>query len=107
MSRKLKLTLACGDYEIVRALKEGSVQPDGIELTVLTGWTRPAALAHAAQPGIRRLGNVLFVLPVGRDQGLPLHPRLSAPPLPPWLHLRQHEKGIRKPTDLNAQADQA
>ena len=36
MAKKLPLTLACGDYEIVRALKEGSVQPDGIELTVLT-----------------------------------------------------------------------
>jgi len=36
MSKKLPLTLACGDYEIIRALKEGTVQPDGIELTVLT-----------------------------------------------------------------------
>lgn len=36
MSKKLHLTLACGDYEIIRALKEGTVQPDGIELTVLT-----------------------------------------------------------------------
>lgn len=33
---KLKLTLAMGDYEITRALKEGTVQPDGIELNVLT-----------------------------------------------------------------------
>ena len=32
MARKLPLTLACGDYEIVRALKEGSVEPDGIEV---------------------------------------------------------------------------
>ena len=36
MARKIPLTLACGDYEIVRALKEGIVQPDGIDLTVLT-----------------------------------------------------------------------
>lgn len=41
MARPLKLTLACGDYEIVRALKEGSVRPDGIELTVLTGMGSP------------------------------------------------------------------
>ena len=34
---KLKLTVACGDYEIVRALKEGAVQADGIELVMLTG----------------------------------------------------------------------
>jgi len=36
MSEKLRLTLATGDYEIVRAIKEGTVQPDGLELTVLT-----------------------------------------------------------------------
>ena len=36
MSRKLQLTFACGDYEIMRALKEGIVRPEGIELTVLT-----------------------------------------------------------------------
>ena len=33
---KLTLTLACGDYEILRPLKEGTVTPDGIELNVLT-----------------------------------------------------------------------
>ena len=39
MSGKLHLTLATGDYESIRALKEGSVKPDGIELTVLTDMT--------------------------------------------------------------------
>ena len=36
MPKKLELTLACGDYEIIRPLKEGIVQPDGIELNILT-----------------------------------------------------------------------
>jgi 4,5-dihydroxyphthalate decarboxylase len=36
MSTKLPLTLACGDYEIVRPLIEGQVQADGIDLTILT-----------------------------------------------------------------------
>ena len=36
MSKKVHLTLAVGDYESIRALKEGTVKPDGIELTVLT-----------------------------------------------------------------------
>ena len=36
MAKKLNLTLACGDYEITRPLIEGTVQPDGIELTTLT-----------------------------------------------------------------------
>src|ERR1043166_970938 len=33
---KLTLSFAGGDYELVRPLKEGIVQPDGIELVVLT-----------------------------------------------------------------------
>jgi 4,5-dihydroxyphthalate decarboxylase len=37
MAGKLKLTVACGDYEIVRALKEGAVEADGLELVMLTG----------------------------------------------------------------------
>jgi 4,5-dihydroxyphthalate decarboxylase len=36
MAGKLALTLACGDYEIIRAIKEGEVKADGIELNVLT-----------------------------------------------------------------------
>jgi 4,5-dihydroxyphthalate decarboxylase len=36
VAKKIPLTLACGDYEIIRALKEGQVEPDAIDLTVLT-----------------------------------------------------------------------
>jgi 4,5-dihydroxyphthalate decarboxylase len=36
MSAKLRLSVACGDYEIIRALKEGTVQADGLELVILT-----------------------------------------------------------------------
>lgn len=37
MAGKIKLTVACGDYDIVRALKDGTVTADGIELVMLTG----------------------------------------------------------------------
>ncbi len=36
MPKKIPITLACGDYEIVRALKDGTVEPDGIDLAILT-----------------------------------------------------------------------
>jgi hypothetical protein len=36
VATRIPLTLACGDYEIIRPLKEGTVRPDGIDLTVLT-----------------------------------------------------------------------
>jgi ABC-type nitrate/sulfonate/bicarbonate transport system substrate-binding protein len=32
---KLRLTLACGDYDRTRALRDGEVQPEGIDLTYL------------------------------------------------------------------------
>ena len=33
---ELKLTLACGDYDFLRPLINGEIQPQGIELNVLT-----------------------------------------------------------------------
>ena len=36
MSKKIALTLACGDYESTRPLLEGKVRADGIDLTVVT-----------------------------------------------------------------------
>ena len=36
MAGKVKLSVACGDYELVRALKEGAVEADGLELVMLT-----------------------------------------------------------------------
>src|SRR6476646_8296351 len=36
MAERLRLTVACGDYEIVRALKEGAVEANGLELVMLT-----------------------------------------------------------------------
>src|SRR5258707_1909531 len=37
MAERLRLTVACGDYEIVRAIKEGAVKADGLDLVMLTG----------------------------------------------------------------------
>ena len=36
MPKNIPLTLACGNYEIVRSLLDGTVAPDGIDLTILT-----------------------------------------------------------------------
>ncbi len=34
MASKIRLSLAVGDYEIIRALKEGAVKADGLDLVV-------------------------------------------------------------------------
>ena len=103
MSKKLHLTLACGDYEIIRALKEGTVKPEGIELTVLTDMTSPARhwrMIRDREFDVAELSmsNYLIV----KFTGLPFAA------IPVFLHRRFRHgfvflnagKGIEKPTDL-------
>jgi 4,5-dihydroxyphthalate decarboxylase len=103
MSRKLKLTFACGDYEIMRALKEGSVEPEGIELTVLTDMgaaPRHWRFLRRREFDIAELSGAGYI--AARDRGLPFRA------IPVFPHRRFRHgfifvntgKGIAKPTDL-------
>ncbi len=103
MSKKLQLSLAIGDYEIVRALKEGTVQPDGIELTVLTDMdstTRHWRFLRNDDFDVGEVSCSSYL--VARDQGMPFTG------IPVFLHRRFRHgfmfinttKGIEKPTDL-------
>lgn len=103
MTKKLQLTLACGDYEIVRPLKEGIVRPDGIELTILTGAdsaTRHWRFLRNNEYDIAECSASSYI--VARDRGLPFRA------LPVFLHRRFRHgfvftntaKNITKPTDL-------
>ena len=103
MSKKLHLTLACGDYEIVRPLIEGTVQPDGIELTVLTDMTsdiRHCRMIREREFDIAELSMSNYLAAKFRGQ--------SFIAIPVFLHRRfRHgftfintSKGIHKPTDL-------
>ncbi|MCS0496574.1 ABC transporter substrate-binding protein [Ancylobacter sp. MQZ15Z-1] len=103
MSVKIPLTLACGDYEIVRPLKEGVVKPDGIDLTVLTSMdstTRHWRFLRNGDFDMAETSASSYV--VARDYGYELNA------LPVFLHRRfRHgfvyintSKGITKPSDL-------
>jgi len=103
MTQKLKLTLACGDYEIVRALKEGVVQPDGIELNILTRMdssTRHWRFLRNREFDIAELSSSSYLL--ARDQGMPFES------IPVFLHRRFRHgfafintgKNIHSPKDL-------
>ena len=103
MVRKLALTLACGDYEIVRALKEGAVTPDGIDLTVLTrmdSTTRHWRFLRNGDFDVAECSASAFI--TAHDQQRPFVA------LPVFLHRRfRHgfifintNKGIHKPADL-------
>lgn len=103
MSAKLKLTLTCGDYEITRPLKEGRVQADGIELTMLcetSSRDRQFRVERNAECDAGELNICGHYM--ARDRG---HPSIA---LPIFLHRRFRHgflfinttKGIKKPSDL-------
>ena len=103
MSARLPLTLACGDYEIVRALRDGSVKPDGIELTVLTEMdsnTRHNRFLKGREFDAAEVSSCAYI--TAKGQGLPFTA------LPVFLHRRFRHgfifvntgKGIRQPKDL-------
>jgi 4,5-dihydroxyphthalate decarboxylase len=103
MSRRLHLTFACGDYEIMRALKEGAVQPEGIELTVLTDMAsspRHWRFLRGREFDIAEVSGSGYV--AARDRDLPFRA------IPVFPHRRFRHgfifinagKGIAKPTDL-------
>ncbi len=103
MTRRLPLTFACGDYEIMRALKEGIVQPDGIELTVLTDMAaspRHWRFLRGREFDIAEVSGSGYI--AARDRDLPFR----AIPVFPHRRFRHGfiyintQKGITKPTDL-------
>src|ERR1043165_8130220 len=103
MSNKLQLTLATGDYESIRALKEGTVKPDGIELTVLTDMTSDvrhwrmirnhefdvAELSMSNYLAAKVRGQPFIAIPVF------LHRRIR----PSFIYTNTN-KGIKEPKDL-------
>src|SRR6202047_5034950 len=103
MSRKLELTFACGDYEIMRALKEGIVRPEGIELTVLTDMAaspRHWRFLRGREFDVAEVSGSGYI--AARHRGL----TFRAVPVAPRRRSRHvfisinTSKGIRKPTDL-------
>ena len=103
MGTKLRLTVACGDYEIVRALKDGAVEADGLELVLLTDMgprERHWRLARKHEFDVCEENVGAYFM--ARDQGHPL----TAIPL--FMHRRFRHgfvfintaSGIKAPKDL-------
>jgi 4,5-dihydroxyphthalate decarboxylase len=103
MAERLRLTVACGDYEIVRAIKEGTVKADGLDLVMLTGMgprERHWRMARHAEFDICEANVGAYFME--RDHGV----ALTA--IPVFLHRRFRHgflfanaaAGIRAPKDL-------
>jgi 4,5-dihydroxyphthalate decarboxylase len=101
--KKIQLTLAVGDYEITRPLKDGTVQAEGIDLTVLTSMdsiTRHWRFLRNNEFDAAEISASSYI--VSRDRNLPFR----AIPVFPHRRFRHgfiyinRNKGIEKPTDL-------
>ncbi|HXS40471.1 MAG TPA: hypothetical protein VN766_09825 [Stellaceae bacterium] len=99
----LPLTFACGDYDTHKALQDGRVKPDGIDLTILTDMdssTRHWRFLRNREFDIAECSCSSYI--VARGQGLPFRA------IPVFPHRRFRHgfvfintgKGIAKPTDL-------
>ena len=80
---KLALTLACGEYEIVRALMDGTVKPDGVDLNALTEMdssTRHWRFLRNREFAMAEVSCSSYL--VARDQGVPIDA------IPVFLHRR-------------------
>ncbi len=98
---EVSLSLACGDYEIVRALKDGSVRPDGIDLLVLTDdRTRILRSERREECDVGEYNVVGYLVDRQRDDDL------VALPIYPHRRFRhgfafvRSDSGIERPGDL-------
>jgi 4,5-dihydroxyphthalate decarboxylase len=103
MATTVELTLACGEYEITRPLKDGTVRPDGIDLKVVTAMDSPTRhwrFLRNREFDMAEVSSSSYV--AARDNGLPFR----AIPVFPHRRFRHGfifvnaAKGIRKPSDL-------
>lgn len=103
MAEKLSLMLACGDYEIVRPLKEGLVQADGIDLkfhTDMDSHTRHRRMIRERAFDVCELSLSSYLMAKDRGQALAA--------IPVFLHRRfRHgfvfvnvDKGVNGAVDL-------
>ena len=101
--KSIPLTLACGNYEIVRSLLDGTVSPDGIDLTILTDMdstTRHWRFLREGHFDVAETSCSSYI--VARDRGM------AITSIPVFLHRRfRHgfvfintSKGIKSPKDL-------
>src|ERR1041384_7654795 len=97
MAKKIHLTLACGEYESVRALIDGSVEPEGVELTVLTDMEssiRHWRMIRNREFDVAELSMSNYIAAKVRGQPFTAIPVFLPPPFPPTLLSTHTHKGV-------------
>jgi 4,5-dihydroxyphthalate decarboxylase len=100
---KLRLTLACWDYDRTRALADGSVQPEGIELNYLNMHVEETffRMLRHREFDVAEMSLSSYAMSTARDE-----PPFIAIPVFPSRFFRQScifvsaQSGIREPKDL-------
>ena len=102
MSKKVHLTLACGEYEILRPLIDGVVEPEGIELTAITRFdssTRHWRFLRNREFDLSELSISSYLL--AHDAGLPF----VALPVFPHRRFRHGFVFVNKSAGISAPRD--
>ncbi len=100
---RLRLTLACGDYDLMRALKEETVKPESIDLTVvnLTSPERHWRMMRHLEFDVCEFSMASYML--AKDLGLARYTAIPAFPHRRMRHsffLINKKSGVKKPKDL-------
>ena len=100
---KIHLTLACGDYDLTRPLREETVKPESIELTVvnLTSAERHWRMMRHLEFDVCELSMASYML--GKDLGVARYTAIPAFPHRRMRHsffLVNADAGVRAPKDL-------
>jgi hypothetical protein len=103
----LSLTLACGDYDLTRALIDGSVQPPGIELTVLPmpSPERHWRMMRFEEFDVAELSMSHYLVAHAEERGFTAIPSLSAPSVSSLVRFLPHGRRHRAPEGSRRQAD--
>ena len=95
----LRLTLACGPYDRTQALRDGTIQPEGIDLNYLT--LQPAEifwrmLQYKEFDASEMSLSNYTTLVSGGELAVHRDPGVSVARVPPRLFLHQHRQGHQR-----------
>src|SRR5437764_12671184 len=99
---KLALTFACGDYDRTQALKSGRVQPEGVELNILTLGPEEIfyRMGRFREFDISELSLSTYTIRRGRGEPLIAIPVFPSQSFRHSAIFIRDDAGIREPRDL-------
>ena len=100
---KVKATLACGDYDLLRPLVDGTVEPPGMELNVLTMASpeRHGRMLRHEEFDICELSLVAYLLSWERKRAFTAIPVFPHRRFRHGYMVKRTSCGIEQPSDLN------